>query len=126
MADVKYFLGWLKEGIEIGAKPGILSQLMSLDLLLAGCAPIPLAHYLKALGVLRLVTEQSDSGATGAWSRNSFLLRSNLDREGLIQFFLRHYRPTPILAPWNGGSGFHKKDNTEAITAIEKSKSERF
>ncbi|MBZ0115438.1 MAG: type I-U CRISPR-associated protein Csx17, partial [Sandaracinaceae bacterium] len=28
------------------------------------------------------------------------------------------YRPTPIVAPWNGGSGFYPKDNRTAIDAI--------
>lgn len=96
---------------------------------LRGCSPIPLAHYLKALGVLRLISgneQHGDSQAAGCWERDAFVLHSKFDREGLIGFFLRHYSPTPILAPWNGGSGFHRKDNTEAITAIDKSRSERF
>jgi hypothetical protein len=32
-----------------------------------GCAPVPLAHYLKALGILRLVLEQADGAARGIW-----------------------------------------------------------
>ncbi|MBM3880657.1 MAG: hypothetical protein FJ387_13225 [Verrucomicrobia bacterium] len=35
---------------------------------LPGCAPIPLGHYLKALGILRLVAEDCEHGdppATG-------------------------------------------------------------
>jgi CRISPR-associated protein Csx17 len=34
---------------------------------LNGCAPIPLANHLKALGILRLVSEQVDRNATGHW-----------------------------------------------------------
>src|SRR5262249_21135698 len=34
-------------------------------------------------------------------------------------------RPTPIVAPWNGGSGFHPKDSQDGISAIEVSRSER-
>ena len=77
---------------------------------LNGCAPIPLAHYLKALGILRLVAEDAEFGdplASGCWSNDAFNLASQLDRAKLIEFFLQHYRPTPILAPWNGGSGFY-------------------
>jgi len=43
---------------------------------LNGCAPVPLAHYLKALGILRLVAEQADPGAhyklvtRESWLRN--------------------------------------------------------
>ena len=85
---------------------------------LPGCTPVPLAHYLKALGILRLVAEQEDPNATGSWQRDIFTLDSTFDRDTLLDFFLRRYQPTPILAPWNGGSGFYKKDNTEAIEAI--------
>jgi len=87
--------------------------------ILPGCAPVPLAHYLKALGVLRLVAEQADPAAAGCWQRDTFVLQSTLDRGALVDFFLHRYQPTPILASWNGGSGFYKKDNAEAIEAIE-------
>ena len=95
------------------------------NLPLAGCAPVPLAHYLKALGILRLVAEQADPTAAGCWQRDTFTLHSALDRDALLSFFLHRYQPTPILAPWNGGSGFYKKDNTEAIQAIEAGASAR-
>jgi CRISPR-associated protein Csx17 len=77
---------------------------------LNGCAPIPLAHYLKALGILRLVSEDSELGdplASGCWANDAFILTSQLDRAQLIEFFVQRYKPTPILAPWNGGSGFY-------------------
>jgi CRISPR-associated protein Csx17 len=77
---------------------------------LPGCAPIPLAHYLKALGILRLVAQQADPEAAGCWQRDVFILRSRLDRDNLLDFFLHRYRPTPILAPWNGGSGFYYQE----------------
>lgn len=86
---------------------------------LHGCAPLPLAHYLKGLGILRLVTEQLDSAATGAWNKEVLVLSAKADSERLVEFFLSCYRPTPVLAPWNGGSGFFPKDNREAIEAIE-------
>ena len=94
---------------------------------LHGCAPVPLAHYLKALGVLRLVSEQyPDSGATGHWQGNTFVLTSTLDRDALLQFFLEAYQPTPIIAPWNGGSGFFPKDNKAGIEPIQKTEPPRF
>ncbi|NQT12972.1 MAG: type I-U CRISPR-associated protein Csx17 [Planctomycetes bacterium] len=85
---------------------------------LSGCAPIPLAHYLKALGILRLVSAQVDQQAQGWWEGDTFWLRSTLDRKGLIEFFLQRYEPTPLVAPWNGGSGFFSSDNQEALLAI--------
>src|SRR5687767_4271224 len=91
------------------------------ELILNGCAPVPLAHYLKALGVLRLLSEQSDATTTGSWRRDQFELHLSVDADGLVKFFSQSYRPTPILAPWNGGSGFFPKDNDVALVAIEKS-----
>jgi CRISPR-associated protein Csx17 len=94
--------------------------------LLPGCAPVPIAHYLKALGILRLIAEQRDASALGCWKGNSFELTSTLDRESLLKFFLEDYRPTPIIAPWNGGSGFFPKDNKEGIDPIRITNSPRF
>lgn len=85
---------------------------------LPGCAPAPLADYLKALGVLRLVAEQADPEARGWWQDDRFHLDSLLDASGLTDFLLYRYRPTPIVAPWNGGSGFFPKDNKRGIDAL--------
>jgi CRISPR-associated protein Csx17 len=92
---------------------------------LEGCAPVPLAHYLKALAILRLVAEQKDPEARGCWRGLAFVLTTRLDREALLRFFLEEYRPTPIVAPWNGGSGFAPNDNKEALEAIESGSAER-
>ncbi len=77
------------------------------ELVLAGCAPIPLASYLKALGIFRLVAEQKDKTARGCWRNETFVLDTALTKEDLLRFFLDEYRPTPIISPWNGGSGFY-------------------
>ena len=77
---------------------------------LTGCAPVPLAHYLKALATLRLVAEQQDANAKGFWQGDTFVLQSTLDESALLNFFLNEYRPTPIIAPWNGGSGFYYQE----------------
>jgi CRISPR-associated protein Csx17 len=77
---------------------------------LGGCAPTPLAHYLKALGVLRLISEQADPQARGWWEGGRFFLGSYLDANDIETFFLESYRPTPLVAPWNNGSGFYPKD----------------
>src|ERR1019366_9222425 len=93
---------------------------------LGGCALEPLGSYLKALSVLRLVSEQADGSARGWWERGSFHLETELDDNGLVSFFLERYRPTPILSPWNGGSGFYPKDRKVGIDAIATSNEERF
>lgn len=79
---------------------------MTNDICLNGCAPMPLAHYLKALGILRLVAEQKDPDVAGYWDNERFVLRTTMDKDDLLRFFLEDYQPTPIVAPWNGGSGF--------------------
>jgi CRISPR-associated protein Csx17 len=100
--------------------------------------------YLKALGALRLVSAQKDAEARGCWRDGVFLLETALDRNALTQFFLEEYSPTPLLAPWNGGSGFYVKldlenfldtagkeidfkgrEAVDAINVIEASTSER-
>ena len=91
-----------------------------------GSAPTPLAHYLKALGVLRVIAEQRDPNVRGWWHDDRFHLSTQLERDQIDEFFLRHYAPTPLLAPWNGGSGFYPKDNQVAIKAITESQAERF
>lgn len=99
---------------------------MSNEIALAGCTPTPLAGYLKALGILRLVAQQADPQARGCWRNDRFVLESELDADALQAFFLDKYRPTPVLAPWNGGSGFYPKDNRKGIDPIEKSAADRF
>ena len=95
------------------------------DILLEGCASRPLASCLKALGILRLVGEQQDAQVRGAWRNGCFVLSSSLDKETLCDFFLHVWQPTPLVSPWNGGSGFYPGDNTEGIDAITQSTDSR-
>lgn len=95
------------------------------DILLEGCASRPLAAYLKALGILRLVGEQADANARGAWQNGAFLLSSSLDRQALCDFFMETWQPTPLVTPWNGGSGFYPGDNREGIDALAQSTNPR-
>jgi len=95
------------------------------EILLKGCSPEPLAGYLKALGVLRLVAEQEDDQARGAWRAEGFSLVSRLDAGQLCEFFAERYEPTPIVAPWNGGSGFYPKDNVAGLVALRDSDAPR-
>ena len=88
-------------------------------LLLAGIQPEPLGSYLKSLGVLRVVARQIDPSAAGHWTAQGFVLTSTLDLDDLVAFFTTSYVPTPAVSPWNGGSGFHPKDNQDGIGAIE-------
>ena len=101
-----------------------MSQLHQLEL--TGCFPEPLMAYLKALGIFRLVAEQHDHDTRVWWQDDTFVLRSTLDRDVLVEFFLSEYRPTPIVSPWNGGSGFKPTDNSKAMNTIMELESPRF
>ena len=94
------------------------------EIVLPGCTPEPLMSYLKALGVFRLVAEQADPDARLSWLGGVARLNSQFDRDGLPSFFLKQYRPTPITAPWNGGSGFYS-GGAEPLEKIAKSTSDR-
>ncbi len=90
---------------------------MSHEHVLRGCTPTPLASYLKALAVLRLVAEQAgDPEATGCWRDDVFVLRTRLSAVDLQEYFLRRYRPTAILSPWNGRAGFLEGEDAEDST----------
>lgn len=92
---------------------------------LDGCAPAPLASYLKALGILRLVGEQLDPQARGWWEGDRFVLATTFNQAELLSFFAERYAPTPLVSPWNKGSGFYNPSDP-SLAAIEKSVAERF
>jgi len=95
-------------------------------LTLDGCAPMPLANYLKALGILRLIVEQgADPLARGWWENERFHLLTRLTQHELEQFFLHRYSPTPLLSPWNKGCGFFKPEDP-GLAPLRKSSGERF
>ena len=93
-------------------------------LVLDGCTPTPLASYLKALGVLRLLSsptnnvsgEAADARARGWWENERFHLRTALTRDDVLRFFLEDYAPSPIIAPWNGRAGFLEGEEQENST----------
>ncbi len=93
---------------------------------LAGCTPSPLASYLKALGVLRLICEQADPTARGAWQQDRFRLETALTYDEIDRFFLDRYAPTPIVTPWNGGSGFFAKDSKAGVDFLYGASATRF
>lgn len=87
--------------------------------LLVGLAPTPLGNYLAALGVLRVIGEQADHSARGSWNGEHLILDTALDRSALCDFLLDDYGPTPVVSPWNGGSGFYPGDK-QAIGQLER------
>lgn len=93
-------------------------------LILDGCTPAPLASYLKALAVLRLISspgnhvsgQAADPHARGWWEDERFHLQTTLSRDGLLRFFLHDYAPSPLIAAWNGRAGFLEGDGAETST----------
>lgn len=92
---------------------------------LGGCRPEPLASYLKALGVLRLVAGQVDPTVTGRWDGDRFVLGTTLAWDDLVTFFLDAYVPTPVVSPWNSGSGFRREGKAN-LEVLEHSSGPRF
>lgn len=99
---------------------------MTCELRLPGCTAVPLAAYLKALGVFRLLGEQADPDARACWEGDVLVVQTRLDLQEFRSFWLSSYRPTPILAPWNGGSGFYPTDNKSGIEPLARSTADRF
>ena len=69
--------------------------------ILKGCAPTLLSNYLKAMGLFKLIAEQKDSKITACWSNDRLILNTELSKDEIIEFVLKQYRPSPIVAPWN-------------------------
>jgi CRISPR-associated protein Csx17 len=99
------------------------------DIRLSGCTPDPLMSYLKALGVFRVVAEQADPHAQLSWTSGIAQLHVNFDPDGLVNFFLDKYKPTPIIGPWGARSGFYpgssESSARQALEAIEGHKTDR-
>ncbi len=75
---------------------------------LDGTSENSMIHYLKALGILKILNEQVDADATGMWIDKRFVINSDVvGEESLVDFFADSYTPTPIVSPWNRGSGFY-------------------
>src|SRR5690606_5100064 len=61
----------------------------------------------------------------GGWQQESFALATRLNREELLEFFLFQYAATPLVAPWNKGSGFYYEADP-GLLAVEESTAARF
>lgn len=97
------------------------------EIVLTGCTPTPLASYLKGLGVLRILSN-FDLAIKAAWVGENLRLTSKKPVKELVGYLLNDYAPTPVLAPWNSGSGFFKqgRDGIAAMQSIAKSTVPRF
>jgi CRISPR-associated protein Csx17 len=85
---------------------------------LRGLRPQPLASYLAALGLIRVIGEQADAEATASWTPDGFAIGTSTP--DIATWLADEYAPTPVLSPWNNGSGFGLKDKEplRALTAL--------
>lgn len=81
-----------------------------------GLVSTNLMTYLAALGLARVLTRRSedvgssDPDARFGWQGKEFVVTTSVD--DLVEYLIGNYVPTPIVSPWNGGSGFGAKDKT--------------
>ena len=66
----------------------------------------PLASYLAAVGLLKVVGEQLDPEAVGSWKGGRFSLETSFSIQAISFFLANGYRPSPCFTPWNKDSGF--------------------
>jgi CRISPR-associated protein Csx17 len=87
-------------------------------LYLPGCRHDILGHYLKAIGLLRVIArcadqDHRDPEAEGWWDMDQACFRLRSEKyptmEKLVEFFEKYYRPTPVMAAWNKDAGGTKK-----------------
>ena len=96
---------------------------------LYGCRVDPLLSYLAGLGVVRLVAEQLDPDVSAQWDGDHLVVVSEeFDDTKLIEFLDEEYRPTPLIAPWNGRGGFQDgkaRRSEEIVQNVEESNAKR-
>jgi len=92
---------------------------------LPGLRPQPLASYLAGLGLIRVIGEQADRAATAAWTPNGLAIETTVP--DIAAWLADEYLPTPVLSPWNNGSGFGLKDKEplRALNALRQHPSPR-
>ena len=84
-------------------------------LVLGGCQAVTLSGYLQALGVLRVLSLQHDPSAYLHWEHDTPVLTTALTTGQLTSWLADGYAPSPIISPWNAGSGF--AGNGKSVTA---------
>jgi CRISPR-associated protein Csx17 len=85
-----------------------VSQSTRTSRVLPGLRPEPLASYLAGLGLIRVLAEQADPDTAAAWADEGLVITTTV--ADLAAWLTERYEPTPVLSPWNNGSGFGPKD----------------
>ncbi len=93
---------------------------------LSGCTDLPLMRYLSALGVIQAIGTQLDGSARFAWQDGELRVQTTDTADQLVEFFLDHWAPSPIMSPWNGSSGFDGRAKDDDLEVIEQTSDPRF
>ena len=67
---------------------------------LRGCKTTPSSSYLKALGLLRIISKK-DPSITACWENNNLILDTEMSKEEIIEYLSTKYGPTPVISPWS-------------------------
>ena len=88
------------------------------EIKLGGCGTQTMMHYLKALGIFRVLYMQKNNHIKSVWKDDGFYISAgdNISKGEIMDFFQKEYRPTPMITPWNGGSGFFKNKKSAKAT----------
>ncbi|MDO5682267.1 MAG: type I-U CRISPR-associated protein Csx17 [Propionibacteriaceae bacterium] len=78
-----------------------------------GLPPTDLLSYLVGLGLGRVLALQSPQ-TEWAWQGDTLVIDTPVN--DIPQFLVSDYQPTPVLSPWNNGSGFAPQDKNQRIT----------
>ncbi|WP_298274831.1 hypothetical protein [Ferroplasma sp.] len=76
------------------------------DFSFEGCNNTNFGSYLKGLGIFRILGKKYDE-VKAYWKDDILHLSLPFNSyDEITDFFLDKYEPTPIVSPWNNGSGF--------------------
>ena len=85
-----------------------------------GCSFEPIADYLKALGLLRVLPNSK-----GWWQNGEFWIESDRPPDEVVDHLIEQACVTPLFNPWNGDSGFwvegRAKEAIRRLASVQKS-----
>lgn len=82
-------------------------------LALPGLPPQAFSRYLAGLGLVRVLATQADPELEAWWDGGVLVIDTVVP--DLAEWLVTSYRPTPVISPWNGGSGFGVKDKLSKV-----------
>lgn len=86
--------------------------------LVPGARGRSLANSLAGLGLVKVLAEQAHLSLSCCYTPDGLVIETAV--EDVASWLVEKYRPTPVLSPWNEGSGFGAKDKApkDALSAL--------